>query len=184
MLLIKNPPFGGFFYYYCFFYDYTLCLLARAYNKNQGDKMNSIIKKLEVALADTYALYLKTQNYHWHVRGPQFKSMHELFEMQYKELAEAVDLVAERILMLGHKAPATFTEFNQLKTIKDGDSNISANQMVSELAEDHSILVRDLNQAIRIAQENNDEGTVSLLSERIASHEKAHWMLGASKDLK
>lgn len=146
--------------------------------------MSTIIKRLEVTLADTYALYLKTQNYHWHVRGPQFKSLHELFEMQYQELAEAVDQVAERILMMGHKAPATFNEFNQLKTIKDGDSSISANQMVSELAEDHSILVRDLNQAIKVAQENSDEGTISLLSERIAAHEKSHWMLGASKDLK
>ena len=146
--------------------------------------MSIIIKRLEVTLADTYALYLKTQNYHWHVRGPQFKSLHELFEMQYKELAEAVDQIAERILMLGHKAPATFKEFNELKTVKDGNSSISANQMVTELAEDHSILVRDLNQAIKIAQENNDEGTITLLSDRIAAHEKSHWMLSASIELK
>ena len=146
--------------------------------------MSIIIKRLEVTLADTYALYLKTQNYHWHVRGPQFKSLHELFEMQYKELAEAVDQIAERILMLGHKAPATFKEFIELKTGKDGNSSISANQMVTELAEDHSILVRDLNQAIKIAQENNDEGTITLLSDRIAAHEKSHWMLSASIELK
>ena len=145
--------------------------------------MNNIIKRLEITLADTYALYLKTQNYHWHVKGPQFKSLHELFEMQYKELAEAVDQVAERILMMGHKAPATFNEFNQLKTIKDGDSNIGANQMVSELAEDHLILVRELNQAIKLAQENDDEGTITLLSDRIAAHQKTHWMLSASKDI-
>lgn len=146
--------------------------------------MSTVIKKLEIALADTYALYLKTQNYHWHVKGPQFKSLHELFEMQYKELAEAVDQVAERILIIGHKAPATFSEFNKLKTIKDGDSSLSANQMVTELAKDNSTLVNDLNQAIKIAQENNDEGTVTLLSDRIAAHQKAHWMLAASIDSK
>lgn len=142
--------------------------------------MSVIIKKLEVVLADTYALYLKTQNYHWHVKGVQFKSLHELFEMQYQELAEAVDLVAERILIMGHKAPATFTEYNQLKTIKDGDSSADANQMVSELAQDNSTLVKDLNKAIKLAQEDGDEGTVTLLSDRIAAHEKAHWMLSAS----
>ncbi|KTD57864.1 Dps family protein [Legionella shakespearei] len=146
--------------------------------------MSDVIKKLEVALADTYALYLKTQNYHWHVKGPQFKSLHELFEMQYKELAEAVDQVAERLLMMGHKAPATFTDLNNLKTIKDGNSSLSANQMVTELANDNSILVKDLNQAIKIAQENNDEGTITLLSDRIAAHQKAHWMLAASMDIK
>lgn len=142
--------------------------------------MNAIIKKLEVVLADTYALYLKTQNYHWHVKGPQFKSLHELFEMQYQELAEAVDQVAERILIMGHKAPATFTAFNQLKTIKDGDSSVDANHMVSELAEDHTLLVKDLNKAIKLAQEEGDEGSVTLLSDRIAAHEKAHWMLSSS----
>jgi starvation-inducible DNA-binding protein len=146
--------------------------------------MSDVIKKLEVALADTYALYLKTQNDHWHVKGPQFKSLHELFEMQYKELAEAIDQVAERLLMMGHKAPATFTDLNNLKTIKDGNSSLNANQMVTELAHDNSILVKDLNQAIKIAQENNDEGTITLLSDRIAAHQKAHWMLAASMDIK
>lgn len=145
--------------------------------------MSTVINKLAVTLADTYALYLKTQNYHWHVKGPQFKSLHELFEMQYKELALAVDEVAERIIIMGHKAPATFDEYNQLKTIKDGDCNVDANTMVSELARDHSSLVNDLNQAIKIAQENNDEGTITLLSDRIAAHEKAHWMLNASREV-
>lgn len=145
--------------------------------------MNSIMNKLEIILADTYALYLKTQNYHWHVRGPQFKALHELFEMQYQELALAVDAVAERIIIMGHKAPATFTLLNQLKTIKDGDSNATANQMVSELARDNGILVKDLNDAIKIAQEHHDEGTATLLSDRIAAHQKAHWMLNASREI-
>jgi starvation-inducible DNA-binding protein len=146
--------------------------------------MSDVIKNLEVVLADTYALYLKTQNYHWHVKGSQFKSLHELFEMQYQELALAVDNIAERILILGHNAPATFSAFNQLKTIKDGDSSSSANQMVSELAQDNNVLVKDLNKVIKIAQDNRDEGTVTLLSDRIAAHEKAHWMLAASMDVK
>src|SRR3989338_2617157 len=102
--------------------------------------MSKIVKKLEIILADTYALYLKTQNYHWHVKGPQFKSLHELFEMQYVELAEAVDQVAERILIKGHKAPATFKEFESIKSIKDGNSESSGNQMVTELAKDHDTL--------------------------------------------
>lgn len=146
--------------------------------------MSSVIKKLEILLADTYALYLKTQNYHWHVRGANFKSLHELFEMQYQELALAVDAIAERILIMAHKAPATFTEFNNLKTIKDGDSSANSNQMVTELAHDNGTLVKDLNEALTIAQDNHDEGTVNLLSDRIAAHQKAHWMLNASKEVK
>lgn len=144
--------------------------------------MSDIVKKLSVLLADSYALYLKTQNYHWHVKGSHFKTLHELFEMQYLELAQAVDDIAERLLILGHHAPATFKAFDQLKTIKDGDSNLNANQMVSELANDHNTLVKDLNQSMAIAQKSNDEGTVNLLANLISIHEKARWMLNASRD--
>jgi len=144
--------------------------------------MNDIVKKLAVILADTYTLYLKTQNYHWHVKGPHFKSLHELFDTQYHELADAADMLAERILSKGHKAPATFKEFQELKRIKEGDSNLNANEMVTELAQDHDILVKDLNQALKLAQEQNDEGTTNLLGDRLAAHEKARWMLNASRE--
>ncbi len=144
--------------------------------------MNDLVSKLSIILADTYALYLKTQNYHWHVKGPQFRSLHELFDMQYHELADAVDQVAERILIKGHNAPATFKAFEGMKTIKDGTSNSSANEMVTELAKDHGTLVKDLNAAMVMAQKANDEGTVNLLANRIEAHEKARWMLSSSQD--
>ena len=144
--------------------------------------MAELVRKLSLILADTYALYLKTQNYHWHVKGPQFKTLHELFDSQYHELADAVDSIAERILMKGHKAPATFKDFEQLKRIKDGNSARSSNEMLIELADDHGLIVQDLNQALHFAAQHQDEGTVSLLSDRISAHEKARWMLNASRE--
>ncbi len=144
--------------------------------------MSQYSDKLLVVFANTYALYLKTQNYHWHVKGPNFKSLHELFEGQYMELAEAVDTIAERILTIGHDAPATFKQFEDLKTIKDGNSKLPANDMVKELGEDNSAMSTLLNEVIQMAMDQHDEGTVSILSERIAAHEKAMWMLGASKE--
>lgn len=141
---------------------------------------NDVIKKLSILLADTYALYLKTQNYHWHVKGLQFKSLHELFETQYMQLADAVDLIAERILTLGHKAPASFREFINLMSLKEGDSSKDAGHMVEELAADHFTLIRDLNKSLKLAQEGNDEGTVNLLGDRILEHEKNRWMLQSS----
>ncbi len=141
-----------------------------------------LIAQLEVLLADTYAIYLKTQNYHWHVTGPQFKAFHQLFEEHYMELADAVDTVAEQIRVMNHPAPATFKDFERLKTIKDGDSSASANQMVSELAEDHKTLVKDLNRALKLAEEIHDEGAANVLSDRVSAHEKAAWMLRASRE--
>ena len=141
-----------------------------------------LLSQLEVILADTYAIYLKTQNSHWHVTGPQFKALHELFEVHYMELADAVDAVAEQIRIMNHIAPATFKDFERLKSIKDGDSTASANQMVSELAEDHNLLVKDLNRALKLAEEIRDEGAVNLLSDRVSAHEKARWMLSVSRE--
>jgi starvation-inducible DNA-binding protein len=141
-----------------------------------------LLSQLEITLADTYAIYLKTQNYHWHVTGPQFKALHELFEMHYIELADAVDAVAEQLRIMDHLAPATFKDFDRLKTLKDGDSSLSANQMVSELAEDHDTLVKDLNRALKLAEEIHDEGAANLLSDRVSAHEKARWMLRVSRE--
>ncbi|MCX7117513.1 MAG: DNA starvation/stationary phase protection protein [Legionellales bacterium] len=142
--------------------------------------MDAVTDRLSVILANTYVLYLKTQNYHWHVRGPHFYSLHQLFEMQYLELAAAVDGIAERMLMMNQKAPATFQDYLRLMTLKEGDSQIDADKMIRDLAHDHQTMVRDVEQAMALAQAQKDEGSITLLSERISAHEKAHWMLSAS----
>jgi starvation-inducible DNA-binding protein len=142
-----------------------------------------LVHRLSVLLADTYALYLKTQNYHWHVIGPLFKPLHGLFEEQYQALAEAVDSIAERIRILGHQAPATFGEFQRLKTVQDGHADATANQMLTDLVSDHTALLRDLGPLILLADKEHDTGTLSLLEERVAEHEKMRWMLSASCEL-
>lgn len=141
---------------------------------------NKLKDELSKLLADTYALYLKTQNYHWHVKGPLFKTLHILFEEQYTELADAVDLIAERILTLGYTAPATFREFIELTSIKDGNSSAPAEKMIADLHADHEKIIQDLRNALASAGADNDEGSVSLLGDRIAHHEKIRWMLSAS----
>lgn len=142
--------------------------------------MKSVNQNLKVLLSDTYTLYLKTQNYHWHVKGPNFKPLHELFEEQYTELAMAIDTIAERLRMLGENAPASFSEFEEYRTLKDGNSKLGADEMLKEIHTDHQTLLTTLNKAFHQATENNDEGSVALLSERIAIHEKMAWMLASS----
>lgn len=145
--------------------------------------MTNIVEQLEVLLANTYALYLKTQNYHWHVKGSRFKELHDLFEHQYQIMAESVDEIAERILIAGHHAPATFKQYEKLKRINDGDSHYSPDDMLADLSKDHDILIHDLNQLIAVAQEKKDEGLVTVLSDRVAVHQKLRWMLNASKSV-
>ena len=143
-------------------------------------KTEKVTQHLNIVLADTYTLYLKTQNYHWHVHGPHFKSLHILFEEQYTDLANAVDQIAERILTLGAKAPATFKSFLALTTLEEGKSDLSAHEMVLALANDQKQLIRTLQQTLLAAQDASDEGSITIIGERIAVHEKNHWMLSSS----
>ena len=140
----------------------------------------AVTKNLKILLADTYALYLKTQNYHWNVTGPNFQALHSLFEEQYQDLAEAIDTIAERIRALGEKAPGTWKIYEKLTSIKDGDENISADKMVTELADDQELLVNSLKKALDPAQEEGDEVTIGLIVDRMGVHEKAVWMLKSS----
>lgn len=144
--------------------------------------MQQVIKQLSVVLANTYTLYLKTQNYHWHVIGVQFKSLHELFESQYKELADAIDAIAECIVSKEHRAPASFGDFLKLKTLTEGESSLTANQMLVDLANDHSLLLHQLQEAVQIAVKYSDPAAVNLLDARIVVHEKMRWMLHASRE--
>ena len=138
-------------------------------------------EKLFVIFADLYAVYLKTQSYHWHVQGPEFKALHQLFEEQYRDLAEEVDILAERIRTIGEIVPASFEDFNTLKTVSNPNAQLSSDAMVGELHHDHGILIEGFKDALNGSQQANDEGTVALLSEFIAKHEKTRWMLGASR---
>lgn len=139
-----------------------------------------VVDALKEVLADTYALYLKTQNYHWNVEGPRFSSLHLLFEAQYKDLALAIDTAAELIRGLGEKAPGTFGAFSKEANIKPGNENASAEQMVKELAEDQDRIQKTLKRAFEIADEANDQVIADFAVERQTVHRKAAWMLKSS----
>lgn len=131
-------------------------------------------------LADTYTLYLKTHNFHWNVTGPQFNSLHLMFETQYTELALAVDLIAERIRALGEPAPGSYSAFAKLSTIKEADGVPKADEMVRILAEDQLAVVRTARAVFPLADEARDEPTADLLTQRMQVHEKTAWMLRAN----
>lgn len=141
---------------------------------------NPVAETLKIVLADSYVLYLKTQNYHWNVTGPNFKSLHMLFEEQYTDLAMAVDEIAERIRTLGDKAPGSFAAFLKLTTLKEAEDGLSADAMVQDLADSGAQMGASLKAALKAAQEAEDEVSVGLIAERMTVHEKNGWMLRSS----
>ncbi len=143
-----------------------------------GDKdRKKIATQLSKLLADSYTLYLKTHNYHWNVTGPQFNTLHTMFEQQYTELAMAVDEIAERIRALGITAPGSYSEFAKLTSVEEGTGDESAEEMIRQLVVGQETVVRTARKAFPAADAANDEPTADLLTQRMQVHEKNAWML-------
>jgi starvation-inducible DNA-binding protein len=144
-------------------------------------KNHKTIENLEKALATSYALALKTQNYHWNVTGENFKSLHELFGAQYEELSDAIDEIAERIRTLGSKVEGTFDNFKKLSKVGNGEKSLKSEMMIKDLVSSHKLLVEELKFDIKTAQAEEDEATADLFINRVSVHEKAIWMLESSR---
>jgi len=140
----------------------------------------AIAAGLSRLLADTYTLYLKTHNFHWNVTGPMFNSLHAMFELQYTELATAVDEIAERIRALGETAPGSYKQFAALTSIQEETDVPAAEAMVAQLMKDHETVARTARGVFPAADAANDEPTADILTQRMQVHEKTAWMLRAT----
>ena len=151
----------------------------KAIYQHPADVASPVIDALGRVLADTYTLYLKTQNYHWNVTGPHFETLHAAFERQYGELASAVDVVAERIRSLGAPAPGSFGYFAERSSVKEARGVPAADEMVRDLANSHQIVGTAIKAALEAGEKAEDVVTVDLMTQRLAAHEKAVWMLNS-----
>jgi starvation-inducible DNA-binding protein len=144
----------------------------------------AIAQGLSHLLADTYTLYLTTHNFHWNVTGPMFNSLHNMFMLQYTELWNAVDPVAERIRSLGHTAPGSYAQFGQLTSLPDAPTTPpKAVEMIAILAQGHEAVARTARSLYPAVEQAHDEPTADLLTQRIGVHEQAAWMLRALLDI-
>jgi starvation-inducible DNA-binding protein len=139
-----------------------------------------VIHQLSVLLANTYALALKTQNYHWNVTGSEFYSLHKLFETQYVSLHNAVDTLAERIRALGSPAPGSFSEFLKLTSITEAKKNIPAKTMLGDLLKSNEAIVKQAYTVIQYCESVEDNATLDMVVGRIEEHQKQAWMLRSS----
>jgi starvation-inducible DNA-binding protein len=143
--------------------------------------MEEITNPLKVAFADTYALYVKAQNYHWNVEGPLFPMYHEFFGDIYNEVGGAIDRFAEEIRAAGAYAPASFGRFTELSSIQDEVLvDVDPGQMVSNLFMDNSLVISSLKDVRDIADKYGERGLVNFLEERLDAHKKHSWMLKAT----
>lgn len=136
-----------------------------------------IAQNLSMLLADTYVLYVKTQNFHWNVVDIRFYSLHLFLEKEYKKLNKAIDEIAERIRKLGERSPGSLQQFLNITSLKESDEDLTADEMLLELLKDHETICCFLRERIALAAKLGDEGTSDLLIQRLHAHEKSAWML-------
>ena len=140
--------------------------------------VREISKAMNGILADSFALYLKTKNFHWHVSGPHFRSYHLLFEEQAEAIFATTDEIAERIRKIGGTTLRSIGHISQEQSIKDNDAEfVSAGDMVRELMNDNKAVAAAMRKAHKLCDEHEDVATASLLENYIDATEKRTWFL-------
>ena len=155
----------------------TTTVKGTSMEKNSTAQVAQMLAQL---LADEYVLYTKTYKFHWNVKGKNFGPLHSFFQDHYEQLAEFVDGVAERSLMIGHDAPGTLQEFLQLTTLsEEPGQNPSDIQMLTILLANHETIIGHLRNMINKTAELNDASTNNFLTDLLEKHEKIAWMIRA-----
>ena len=133
---------------------------------------------LRILLADVFALYLKTKNFHWHVSGPHFRDYHLLLDEQSDELFAITDPIAERARKLGGAALRSIGQIARLQRLSDNDADfVDAKDMLAELRQDNQALVVSLRQLHELCDEKGDVATASLIENWIDEAERRVWFL-------
>jgi starvation-inducible DNA-binding protein len=149
--------------------------------RGQGDSGNDVGGVIAAALngflADTYLMMAKTQACHWNATGPGFIGMHELTELQYTELFQAVDALAERTRALGVKAPHGLGEILSLGSLSELEGKVDVAGAYKTLAQDNTEMASRARELAEAAEEADDLATHDMLVHRIEVHEKAAWLL-------
>ena len=139
--------------------------------KSVADALNGI-------LADSFALYLKTKNFHWHVSGPHFRDYHLMLDEQAAEILATTDDIAERVRKTGNTTLRSIGDIARRQSIADNDEAfVPAGQMLVELREDNLKLVESLREAKDIVDEAKDNATSGILDDWTDQAEKRAWFL-------
>jgi starvation-inducible DNA-binding protein len=141
-------------------------------------EVQAIIEAVNPLIADAFALYIKTKNYHWHLAGSHFREYHKLFDEQAEEILESIDPLAERLRKIGGTTIRSIGHISQLQTVQDdNDDYVSAGEMVHHLMNDNNHAASVLRAAIQVCDQNRDSATSNLLQDLLDRAERRKWFL-------
>jgi starvation-inducible DNA-binding protein len=142
------------------------------------DAVNKISTALNTLLADAFALYLKTKNFHWHVSGRHFHDYHEMLDEQSDAIFATTDQLAERVRKLGGTTLKSISQVSKLQTIKDNNEEyVPPREMLRELMEDNKHIAASMRKAHELCDDNDDPASAGLLETFIDETERRTWFL-------
>jgi starvation-inducible DNA-binding protein len=143
-----------------------------------SEAIKNITGALNALLADVFALYIKTKNFHWHVSGPNFRDYHLLLDEQGGQIFAMTDDIAERVRKTGGTTIRSIGHVARLQRLSDNDADyVDPHGMLAELREDNRTLLASMREAHELCSEENDVATTSLLENWIDETERRIWFL-------
>lgn len=139
--------------------------------------MDELIQSLKKAHANNFAFYMKAQGYHWNVEGLLFSQFHNFFGSLYEDVQGAIDPMAEEIRALGSYAPFTMEQLDALRSIRGSVDSSNPIEMTSDLLTANNIMIANLTETFKLANDLNKQGLADFIAGRIDAHEKHGWML-------
>ena len=140
--------------------------------------VDKISTALNTLLADAFALYVKTKNFHWHVSGRHFRDYHLLLDQQSDDIFATTDKLAERVRKLGGTTLRSIGQIGKLQTINDNnESYVPPREMLRELMEDNKHMAAAMRKAHKLCDDHEDSGTAGLLETFIDETERRTWFL-------
>jgi len=144
----------------------------------KSNQLSSVADALNAALADCFALYIKTKNFHWHVSGPHFRDYHLLMDDQATQIYSITDAIAERVRKTGNVTLRSIGDISRHQTIRDNDQDfVSAADMLAELRDDNLKLVESFRNVKELAEAAKDNATSGIVDEWTDQAEERAWFL-------
>jgi starvation-inducible DNA-binding protein len=151
--------------------------LARDVSQENRDD-HPVVQHLQRQVANAFVLFANYKHYHWQAYGPLFRDLHLMFDEFAKDVLETIDEMAERIRMIGQDVRNVhLTQMQEAANVHSAGAGQSVKEMVEEADANLLLVIKDMRDAARAADESNDPGTVDLFSKAVRIHEKHEWLL-------
>ncbi len=151
-------------------------LASEISRENRQD--HPLVQHLQRQVANSFVLYANYKHYHWQTFGPLFRDLHRMFDELAKEVLETIDELAERIRMIGPDITnVQLKQMQEAANIQSAGPNQSMREMIEEADANLHVVIKDMRDAARIADDSDDPGSVDLFSKIVRLHEKHEWFL-------